>query len=137
MPAERTAMRHVREVLRLKFVGGVPTREIARRVGVAASTVRATIKRFQAAGLSWPPPEELITASTRGYFPMPARSRATDVRSSPTGPASQIQSGHSSESEINQLVMAITSAEATFWPTVSDKMVRLPHVAGELIAHVK
>src|SRR6266404_7293773 len=39
MPAERTTMRHVREVLRLKFVGGVPTREIARRIGVAASTV--------------------------------------------------------------------------------------------------
>jgi transposase len=50
-------MRHVREVLRLKFVGGVPTREIARRVGVAASTVRATLGRFRAAGLSWPLPE--------------------------------------------------------------------------------
>ena len=59
MPAERTTMRHVREVLRLKFVGGVPTREIARRIGVAASTVRATIKRFQAAGLSWPLSEEM------------------------------------------------------------------------------
>ena len=47
MPAERTAMRHVREVLRLKFVGGVPTREIARRIGVAPSTVRTTIRRFQ------------------------------------------------------------------------------------------
>jgi Sigma-70, region 4 len=58
MPAERTPMRHVREVLRLKFVGGVPTREIARRIGVAASTVRATIKRFQAAGLSWPVAED-------------------------------------------------------------------------------
>jgi hypothetical protein len=34
MPAERTAMRHVREVLRSKFVGGVPTREIARRIGI-------------------------------------------------------------------------------------------------------
>jgi hypothetical protein len=44
MPAERTTMRHVREVLRLKFV---PTREIARRIGVAASTVRATIKRLE------------------------------------------------------------------------------------------
>ena len=38
MPA-RTAMRQVREVLRLKFVGGVPTREIARRIGVAAAEV--------------------------------------------------------------------------------------------------
>ena len=32
MPAERTIMRQVREVLRLKFVGGVPIREIARRI---------------------------------------------------------------------------------------------------------
>ena len=47
MPAERTIMRQVREVLRLKFVGGVPTREIARRIGVAASTVRATLKRLR------------------------------------------------------------------------------------------
>jgi DNA-binding NarL/FixJ family response regulator len=42
MPAERTTMRRAREVLRLKFVGGVPTREIARRIGVARSTVRTT-----------------------------------------------------------------------------------------------
>jgi transposase len=63
MPAERTPMRHVREVLRLKFVGGVPTREIARRIGVAASTVRATIKRFQAAGLSWPVAEDMTEAA--------------------------------------------------------------------------
>src|SRR4030081_235155 len=55
-------MRHVREVLRLKLVGGVPIREIARRIGVAASTVRATIKRFQAAGLSWPLSEEMTDA---------------------------------------------------------------------------
>jgi DNA-directed RNA polymerase specialized sigma24 family protein len=48
------AMRHVREVLRSKFVGGVPIREIARRIGVAPSTVRTTIGRFQAAALSWP-----------------------------------------------------------------------------------
>src|SRR6476661_3385911 len=62
MPAERTSMRQVREVIRLKFVGGVPTREIARRIGVAPSTVRETIKRFQAAGLSWPLPEEMTDA---------------------------------------------------------------------------
>jgi GTPase SAR1 family protein len=44
------------------LVGGVPTREIARRIGVAASTVRATLKRFRAAGLSWPLPEEMTDA---------------------------------------------------------------------------
>jgi transposase len=59
MPAERTTMRQVREILRLKFVGDVPLREIARRVGVAASTVRATVKRFEVAGLSWPLPDEM------------------------------------------------------------------------------
>jgi hypothetical protein len=37
-------------------------REIARRMGVAASTVRATIRRFQAAGLSWPLSEETTDA---------------------------------------------------------------------------
>src|SRR5436190_3995511 len=63
MPAERTTMRQVREVLRLKFVGGVPIREIARRIGVAASTVRTTIKRFHTAGLSWPLPEEMTDAA--------------------------------------------------------------------------
>jgi transposase len=63
MPAERTTMRQVREVLRLKFVGGVPTREIARRIGVAPSTVRTTIKRFEAAGLGWPLPDGLTDAA--------------------------------------------------------------------------
>jgi len=62
MPAERITMRHVREVLRLKFVGHVPTREIARRIGVAASTVRTTLERFHASGLSWPLPEEMTDA---------------------------------------------------------------------------
>ena len=38
------------------------TREDERRVGVAASTVRATVKRSQACGLSWPLPEELTDA---------------------------------------------------------------------------
>jgi transposase len=63
MPAERTNMRHVREVLRLKFVGGVPTREIGRRIGVAPSTVRTTIRRFQAAGLSWPLADDMTDAA--------------------------------------------------------------------------
>jgi transposase len=58
MPNERFAMRHVREVLRLKSVG-VPIREIARRLGAVPSTVRLTLKRAASAGLSWPLGEEL------------------------------------------------------------------------------
>ena len=46
MPAERVPMRDVREIIRLKFSAGVATREIARRLGVAPSTVRETLKRL-------------------------------------------------------------------------------------------
>jgi transposase len=49
-------MRQVREILRLGFTG-VSKREIARRTGLAPSTVRATIKRFKAIGLGWPLPD--------------------------------------------------------------------------------
>jgi transposase len=54
-------MRHVRDVMRLK-AAGTPSREIARRVGAAPSTVRATIRRFESAGLSWPLGEDVTDA---------------------------------------------------------------------------
>jgi len=38
--------------------GGVAINEIARRVGVASSTVRLTLKRLAGAGLHWPLPAE-------------------------------------------------------------------------------
>ena len=62
MPAERIAMRQVRDVLRLK-AAGVSGNEIARRVGVAPSTVRLTLRRLTVAGLSWPLPAELSDAA--------------------------------------------------------------------------
>jgi transposase len=62
MPAERIAMRQVRDVLRLK-AAGVSGNEIARRVGIASSTVRLTLKRLTAAGLSWPLPAEMTDAA--------------------------------------------------------------------------
>ena len=59
MPAERVPMRDAREIFRLKFSAQVATREIARRLGMAPSTVRETLKRLAMAGLSWPLPEGL------------------------------------------------------------------------------
>jgi choline dehydrogenase-like flavoprotein len=59
MPAERVTMRQAREIIRLKFSACVPAREIARRLGVAASTVRETLKRFESAGLVWPLPADM------------------------------------------------------------------------------
>ena len=55
-------MRRVREVFRLK-TAGVGLNEIARRVGVAPSTVRLTLKRLASAGLSWPLPVEITDAA--------------------------------------------------------------------------
>jgi len=52
-------MRQIREILRLISVGDVPVREIARRTGVAPSSVRATIKRLDSSGLIWPLAEGL------------------------------------------------------------------------------
>src|SRR5437762_13706067 len=62
MPAERTMMRQVREVLRLT-TAGVGLNEIARRAGVAPSTVRLTLKRLASAGLSWPLPAEMTDSA--------------------------------------------------------------------------
>jgi transposase len=59
MPAERVPMRQVREVLRLTYSAAIPRREIARRLGIAPSTVRATVRRFRAAGLIWPIAEDM------------------------------------------------------------------------------
>ena len=51
-------MRHVREILRLGSAG-ISKHEIARRMGLAPSTVRETLKRFGASGLTWPLPDEV------------------------------------------------------------------------------
>ena len=58
MPAGRVAMRQVREVLRLGLAG-ISKHEIARRTGLAASTVRETMTRFKASGLDWPLPDSV------------------------------------------------------------------------------
>ena len=63
MPAERTTMRQVREVLRLR-TARVGLNEIARRVGVSPSTVRLTLKRMASAGFSWPLPAEMTCISS-------------------------------------------------------------------------
>src|SRR3981189_1661396 len=62
MPAERIAMRQVRDVLRLT-AAGVSGNEIARRVGLASSTARLPLKRLAVAGLGWPLPAEMADAA--------------------------------------------------------------------------
>ena len=55
-------MRQVREVLGLR-TAGVGLNEVARRVGVAPSTVRLTLKRLATAGLTWPLPAEMTDSA--------------------------------------------------------------------------
>ena len=46
MPAERVSMRQAREIIRLKYSTGMPTREVARRLGLARfPSVRAVWRR--------------------------------------------------------------------------------------------
>ena len=59
MPAERVAMRDVRAIIRLKFLSSLTTSEIARRLGLARSTARETLSRFESSDLIWPLPEGL------------------------------------------------------------------------------
>ena len=51
-------MRGAREIIRLKS-SCVSTHEIARRLGIARSTVRETLKRAETASLAWPLPEDM------------------------------------------------------------------------------
>ena len=55
-------MRDVREVMRLYCEGAMAMREIARMTGVARSTVRDMILRFERSGLSWPVAPEISDA---------------------------------------------------------------------------
>jgi transposase len=56
------AMRRVREILRYRFEDGLGHKAISYRVGAAPSTVRETLRRAEAAGLSWPLGEEITDA---------------------------------------------------------------------------
>jgi transposase len=80
MPAPRVSMRHVHEVWRLKWGGGLSARNIAHRCGMSRPPVAEDIRRAQGAGLSWPLPEardeaalerRLVPARRAGQRPTP------------------------------------------------------------------
>lgn len=58
MPARRLPVRKTKEVLRLKFEFGLENRQIARSCAIPHSTVANYLSRAQAAGISWPLPED-------------------------------------------------------------------------------
>lgn len=73
MVRPRTAMRHVREALRLTHEAGLSERQIAASLRVAPSTVHRYLHRAGQAGLGWPLPANLDDAALEAalFPPMP------------------------------------------------------------------
>ena len=70
MARPRTAMRDIRQVLRLTHEAGLSERQIAGSLRIAASTVHRYLDRAGQAGLGWPLPDELDDAGLeRLLFP--------------------------------------------------------------------
>jgi transposase len=59
MPNTRLAMRHIKEILRLKLEAKLSHRQIARSLGIGVGTVSTYGKRASALGLCWPLPAEM------------------------------------------------------------------------------
>jgi transposase len=63
MARPRTAMRDIREALRLSCEAELTHRQIATSLRIAATTVRRYLARAEQAGLSWPLPDDLDDAA--------------------------------------------------------------------------
>jgi transposase len=61
MPRPRSAMRKIREVLRLSLAEGLSPRQVSASLGVPRITVRPFVERAKLAGLTWPLPEGMAT----------------------------------------------------------------------------
>jgi len=100
MPAERIAMRQAREIIQLKF-SSVSAHEIARRLGMARSTVRETLQPAENAGLSWPLAEGMNDGALEAALYANRRSKRghrrvaePDSRHAPVGSGSRRQSSN-------------------------------------------
>ena len=59
MPNKRLSMRHIKEMLRLKFEANLSHRKIARCLDIAVGTVSVYARRALEIGLTWPLPSEM------------------------------------------------------------------------------
>lgn len=76
MPAKRTAMRIIKELLRLKFEARLSQRQIARCLKMGLGTVSQHLCRAKALGLTWPLPDDVDDSQLEALFypKAPARS---------------------------------------------------------------
>ncbi len=74
MSRPRSAMRRIREVLRLKLVEGLSLRQVAVATGLPYTTVANYVERARAAGLGWPLPVDTDDWALEGQlFTRPAQ----------------------------------------------------------------
>ena len=66
MPRPRSAMRKIRDILRLALGEGLSRRQVAAATGVPRSTVGDHLARARLAGLAWPLPEGVDDAWLEG-----------------------------------------------------------------------
>lgn len=59
MPADRLAMRQIKDILRLRYDAGLSLREIARSLHLSIGVVSKYLQLAAAAGIGWPPPADL------------------------------------------------------------------------------
>ena len=87
MPRPRSAMRKIRELLRLALGEGLSRRQVAAATGMPGSTVGDHLTRARLAGLDWPLPDDLDDAAleARLFVPVSARPPA-ELRAVPDWP---------------------------------------------------
>ncbi len=59
MPTERTSMRKIKEIMRLRYECGLSNRQIAGSINISSGTVSRYLSKITAANIQWPLPEEL------------------------------------------------------------------------------
>src|SRR5438094_636284 len=72
MPRPRSAMRKIRDVLRLSLDQGLSRRQVGASVGLSCSTVNDYLGRARLAGLAWPLPEGMDDAELESLLFTPA-----------------------------------------------------------------
>lgn len=76
MPAKRSAMRKIREILRLKFEARLSHERIAAATGLSKGAVSNYVQRAVQKSLGWPLPQELDEAA----LDSPRSSSASNTR---------------------------------------------------------
>ena len=80
-------MRHIKDVLRLRFHAGLSIRQIRASTGVSVGAIQKLLKDAERLKLAvWPLPQGLDDAELERRFYPPSTPRNHAVSSSPTGP---------------------------------------------------